>query len=351
MNAALSKTIRTAVLLDTYQPEFESYLSGEAIDDYLIPGPGHAWYVPSTARKRTFWLAAAIRAVVYRLSVWRGKNRQTARHEASEWLARPYARFLAKQEASDISHVIVAIDFLASLWNSGALAGRKFDVLLTRPPIQLMRERLHWAAQQLPASSEELNEFQVSPDLVSAEAEALARAERVITPHEDLAQFFPNLRKLEWQKSTAEPPAAVHNPQYLLFPASLAAREGAHAAMAAAEEVGMPLLVVGTDAEGLSDAPDQILFTSESEIPWHEVAAVVHPTLFETWPRLHLMALAMGIPVLATAAIGLEHLQGVTPVPFNDETALVRMLEKVLRGEPLSPLHHVHHDNHEQLLY
>jgi glycosyltransferase involved in cell wall biosynthesis len=321
---------KTAVLLDRFEPEFANFLSGELIDLFLVPAPGrrYSWGVPATSLRR-FALPAEFIRVVYRwLSRWRGWPAVKINLQGAAWIARSYAR----QLPDDHRHLIVAQEFLPFLWRDGVLQGRRFSVLLTRPPLGMMNERLDAVAREFPRQSK-LQEFQADSILVQAESEALQKAERVITPHRELGHLFANLRLLEWNKPEVVPPAGVRNPSLLLLPAPLAMRDGAHAALGASERLALPLLICGSNSENLAVESDAVHFTTESEIPWHQVAAVVHPTLFKAWPRLHLHALALGIPVVTTSACGLEEGDGVSFVDFNDEDGLVRAIERAMARE------------------
>jgi glycosyltransferase involved in cell wall biosynthesis len=166
-----------------------------------------------------------------------------------------------------------------------------------------------------------------------AERQALLAADRVVTPHADYATMFSRIRKLEWERPVVEPPPFARRPGALLFPADLAAREGAHAALIAADRLNLPLLVLGKDVEGLGADSRHVHFIKSAELPWHEIAAVIHPTLFESWPRLHLQALALEIPVIATEACGLSEEAGVRLVSFADDEALTRALDRSIVKE------------------
>lgn len=322
---------KTAALLDRYEPEFATYLAGEFVDLYLVPCLGRVfrWPVPSGSRRRCSWFAAFRRKLKMFWDAHFGRaSLDESQMITSRWLARAYARKLP----AECEHLIVSQHLLPFLWLDGVLHKRRFSVLLTRPPLDVEQERLKQAARELP-NERALQEFRPPRELVEAESEALHHAERVITPHMSFARYFPNLRKLGWQKPDAIQPPGVRNPSYLLLPAPLAARDGAHAVLGAAERVGLPVLVCGHNIEGLAVPSDLVRFTNEKEIIWNEVAAVVHPALFESWPRLHLHALALGIPVVATEACGLEEGGGVTLVPFNDEDSLVRAIERAVGRE------------------
>ena len=61
-----------------------------------------------------------------------------------------------------------------------------------------------------------------------------------------------------------------------------------------------------------------------------DIAAMVQPALVEERPRHLLTALAAGVPIIATAACGLDAQDGVTIVPPNDPAALIEALKSVL---------------------
>jgi glycosyltransferase involved in cell wall biosynthesis len=69
--------------------------------------------------------------------------------------------------------------------------------------------------------------------------------------------------------------------------------------------------------------------TREGGVNWLDsVACVVQPSLMETRPARLLQALAAGIPVVTTAACGLDGQEGVTIVPFGDSAALRTAIER-----------------------
>jgi len=322
--------IKTAALLDRFVPEFEAYLAGEVIDLLFVPSGGHRyrWNVPSISLRKTAKWQTLKRA--FKRSWHAGENKVSAELwlNAAESIALKYAKSLTY----DVEHLIVMQDFLPFLWRAGVLQGRSFDVLLTRPPLSFVHLKLDQAQKLLP-NAKVLSEYRAPRELVRAESEALVFAERVITAHEEFARLYPNLRKLRWIESNIEPTAEVRRPRYLLLPSPLRTCDGAQAALAVAEKLGMKLLVVGDDPEDLAVGLSFVDFVERREIPWHEVAVVVHPTLFESWPRLHLHALALGIPVLASEACGLLEGAGVTYVPFSDPAVLLRSVARVLHRD------------------
>lgn len=331
--ASEKKTEKSAALLDQYIPEFETVIEGELIDWMFVPSYGRRYkWNRAGARVKRFPLTALQRSVYSKWMNRRaggGRSYLSTELKTAEWLALRYAEALPH----DVTRLVVFQDFLPFLWLVGALKDREYEVLLTRPPFTAIAEKLQTALPK----SKAVAEFRVEEALIRAEAEALEKAERVITPHEEYAKYFENVRIVEWEPPQVVPPAAVRQPKAFLFPADLVAREGAHAALAAAEALEIPLLVVGSNAEGLAVDSDLVMFIKRSEIPWHEIAAVVHPTLFESWPRLHLYAKTLGIPVVGTESIGLSEGEGVHFVPFGDEEELRKTLERVLARETDRP--------------
>lgn len=334
--SAQTKSDKSVALLDHYIPEFETVIEGELIDWMFVPSYGRRYRWSRAGARLKRFPFTAFRRFVYTKWMKRRSNSElpylATELKTAEWLALRYAEALPR----DVNRLVVVQDFLPFLWLVGALKDREYEVLLTRPPFQVIREKLKNA---LP-NSKSLSEFHVDEALVAAESAALEKAERVITPHEEYAKYFENVRIVEWETPQVVPPAAVRQPKSFLFPADLVSREGAHAALAAAEALEVPLLVAGSNVEGLAVDSDLVMFIKRSEIPWHEIAAVVHPTLFESWPRLHLYAQALGIPVVGTESIGLSEGEGVHFVPFGDEEELRRTLERILAREvdvPLEP--------------
>ena len=325
-------------LLDSFMPEFATFLGGESIDLYLTPWPRRApgpsqyrWPVPSSSKSKTSWFTAIRRAIYSRWAERKSLVPAQTRLKTSEWLARAYARKLPK----NASHLFVSQDLLPFLWRLGVLDGKTYDVLLTRPPLKELNKRLDKAAEAAPAAIS-LHEFRAAWPIAEAEELALARANRVVTPHADYASLFENVRRLEWEQPQVEPPPEVPVPQYLLLPASLEAVEGAYSVIEASRSMELPLLVIGSDREGLAGNSDTIQFITEDEVPWHEIAAVVHPALFESTPRLHLKAKSLGLPVVVTEGCGLEEGDGVMVVGYGDSEGLIRSLERALGRERIN---------------
>jgi hypothetical protein len=102
------------------------------------------------------------------------------------------------------------------------------------------------------------------------------------------------------------------------------ARKGAHAVRAAALALDLEVMLMGGDLEG----PD--FWRGVRTVPagdWKTAAAVVQPALVENQPRGLLAALAARVPVIATAACGLEPQPGLTLISPDDGEALIASLK------------------------
>ncbi|QKG56386.1 VanW family protein [Hymenobacter sp. BRD128] len=315
---------RTTFVLDEYWPEFARYVQATATpaDVLLVPlpangrGTGHAgWPRLGTAKMVALGLPARWRQVQLRLAARAGRNVFAQSLRADRQVALAAARRLA----FDCTHLVVAQTLLPFLGETGALAGRTYDVLLTRLPAEVLHQRLDRAHAQHPASPT-LRDFRAGPGFVEAESRALTQARRLFTPHHELVDLFHHkAERLEW----ALPPAPASPPpgQKILFPAAALARKGAYEMRRLAQELQVPLVVAGRATEH-AGFWQEITTSPAGADPLAGVGLVVYPAYVEHQPRLLLRALAAGIPVVATAACGLSTSPGLTVVPAGDYAAL-----------------------------
>ena len=323
---------RTAFLLDEAWPEFRAYVGERRArgDILAIPLDGKRWNRP-----RYTWMTEGYGTVVT-ATLASLTHAFLARHAAANGArvvaqlrrAEAVARRLGRALAPDATEVCVAQSLLPFLSRAGLLGGRRITVLMTRLPMAALQAKLDAAAAAHPERAT-LADFRAPADLVAAEAEALAAAERIVTPHAEIAALFPGrAERLDWRMPEAAViPRSLHA-RAVAFPGPSLARKGAHELRAAALHLGLDVVLLGSTLEG--EAFWHGLSTRPADAGWRsEVAAVVQPALVEEQPRTLLAALAAGIPVIATPACGIAPRPGLTLVPAGDTQALVRAIAKI----------------------
>ena len=327
---------RSAYLVDEYYPEFNNYiLTARREHDLLaIPLDGnkfgkanYAWTTSGFRHVRQSRLVTLLRAYQSRRLALQGAARQRALLAHSERLARSYSALLAY----DITHVTVSQNLLPFLWRGGYLGGRTFDVLMTTLPLARLHERLD-AAFALHPESKTLADFRADEWLVHAEAEALACARRIITPHSEIATFYKDKsRLLDWTMppTRSEPKRLDSEAPTIAFPSSTIGRKGAYELRAAVQGLDVKLVTMGPQLEG----PDfwHGMSVENRTSDWlNGVDVVVLPAFVEHKPRRLLEAVAAGTPVIASTACGLEHVKEVINVSAGDGNALRKEIERVL---------------------
>ena len=323
---------RTAFLLDEAWPEFRAYVGERRArgDILAIPLDGKRWNRP-----RYTWMTegygtvvtATVASLTHAFLARRGAA-NGARVAAQLRRAEAVARRLGRALAPDATEVCVAQSLLPFLWRAGLLGGRRITVLMTRLPMAALQAKLDAAAAAHPERAT-LADFRAPADLVAAEAEALAAAERIVTPHAEIAALFPGrAERLDWRMPEAAAIPRCLHARAVAFPGPSLARKGAHELRAAALHLGLDVVLLGSTLEG--EAFWHGLSTRPADAGWRsEVAAVVQPALVEEQPRTLLAALAAGIPVIATPACGIASRPGLTLVPAGDTQALVRAIAKI----------------------
>ena len=333
---------RSAYLLDEYYPEFDNYIRDVRREQDLLAVPlagkkfrkeNYAWSTENFQHVRQSRTVTLLRAYQSRKLASQGPARQQALLAHSERLARSYSRLLTY----DITHVTVSQNLLPFLWRDGYLGGRTFDVLMTALPLRRLHERLDQAFALYP-ESKTLADFRADESLVRAESEALQCARRIITPHSEIAALYDNkVVLLDWtipsKARTPQPKRVTTHPAKIVFPASTIGRKGAYELRTAIEGLDVQLITMGAALEG-PDFWRGILTEHRSGAEdWLEgVAGVVLPAFVEHKPRRLLEAVAIGTPVIASQACGLEHTEGVTNVPFGDVDRLREAITRLLRG-------------------
>jgi VanW like protein len=338
-----SEPLKTAFLVDEYQPEFDRYVQrykGDH-DQLSLPfrsGPaGSSWSVQGFGKVRSFPVFRFRRSWTLRRTVSRGLTVAKAHFANAEALARIYEKHIAY----DVEHVCVAQTLLPHLWRAGVLGGRSFDVLMYRFPSAILEQHLDNAAHLYP-QSKTLIEFRAPRWFIEAEEQALHCARRIVTPHAQIATFFDNAFTLPWEEQTLIAGRDDENKQrdLILFLGPTLARKGAHAVREAVKKKGFSLLVLGSDLEQAGFWKNlPVTSTDLRNLPWNRVHTVLQPALFEHWPRQLLRAHAAGSHLVISPNCGLaeDHDAGIYHVSFGDSDALVSTMETLLtkRGTPV----------------
>lgn len=280
--------------------------------------------LPATAKVRELRLALVHAAIVDRLARLGGSSVAERSVARSRQLAAWYARALRGTS----SPLVVSQRLLPHLWLAGALQGLRFIVWLKHLPLDRMNRELD-AAARLHQDAPSLREYRAPAEIVLAEREAIAAAAELHTAHPWLARLEPKAAFHESASPAAAPVAPLRS-RRVLFPGPTAAREGALEVRAVARRLDLEVLVVGPQLEGARFWEGVATTRVEpAHIPWSEVAAVVHPTIFEARPQLHQRARSHGIPVIATAGAGLPP-GAYRQVAFGDALGLEQELRAVL---------------------
>jgi hypothetical protein len=324
---------RRAFLVDEAWPEFQDWVSTvRTSDDILgLPVDGarrrlgrYAWGTDGFARVEEAEVAALARALAQRRAGRQGPTRRAAELAGARRLAKRLGRRLPPEAVE----VVVAQSYLPFLWREGALGGRRFTVLMSRLPMAELQRRLDaHATPDRPT----LADFRAPAWLVEAEAEALAAAAQVVTPHAEIAALFGTRAvRLDWRAPSLEVARCLH-PRRIVFPGPTVARKGAWALRAAALALDLEVMPLGAELEG-ADFWRGVRLAPPGD--WTTAAAMVQPAIVEDQPRRLLASLAAGVPLIASPACGLGRREGLITIPADDTEALVAALQALaLRDE------------------
>lgn len=326
----------SAFLLDALWPEFDRWCRDHSRegDRWFTPmdgcrwkKPNYSWSAPPGAALRHATFTTLLRSFRQRHLPSQGALRQQSLLAGDAALADRYAGMLEP----DCRHLVVSQNLLPHLWKSGALGGRSFDVLLNRWPMAELQRLLDQAETAHPQSTT-LGDFRAPGELVQAEAEALAAAARIITPHRSLARHFGERAwPVDWEMPGAVPRTRTKRP-VIFFPASPLGRKGAFE-LAAAIKAGIDadLVILGRASEGSADPLAGLPFRHGTAGELSSATVVVLPAWIEHQPRIALRALASGIPVAATAACGLPDHPLLHVLETPDPLALRAVLRAILQ--------------------
>ena len=334
----------SAFLLDARWPEFDHWCSDHSRpgDHWLTPmdgskwrKPNYQWSAPAGTMLRHATFAALRRSWNQRRLPAQGAGKQQVLLRGEAEIARAYAKRLDPK----CRHLVISQNLLPHLWQLGVLGGRSFDVLIERWPMEEMQRRLDLAKATHPQSTT-LADFRADETILRAERDALAAAGRLITPHLALATYFGTRAWLiPWKMpeplprtSPNEKPTFPEKPS-LFFPASRLGRKGAFELAAALKSgIDAQLYYLGAADEGRADPFVGIDCHRGKISDLASATALVIPAWIEHQPRLALLALASGIPVIATESCGLPPHDLLHVIPTPDPIVLATVLNAVLKS-------------------
>lgn len=324
-----------AWLLDGTWPEFREWCRRHSHpgDRWLTPldgsrwkKPNYAWNPPPGVEVRHAMLRTLWNAFRQRRLPSQGAVRQRFLLSAQRALAEDLGRRIDPLAR----HLVVSQTLLPHLWLGGHLGGRTFDVLVNRWPMEELHARLDAAAKRRPESGT-LADFRADPALVRAEREALAAAGRLITPHRAIARSFGSRAVLlDWQAPQPMPHERHEVRRELFFPASPLGRKGVHDLAEALRGSDVVLRVLGRARENGPDPLEGIRCVAATPADLDGCAALVIPAWIEHEPRLALLALASGIPVIASRVCGLPAHPLLREIEAGDAVALRRELSAII---------------------
>jgi hypothetical protein len=328
---------RTAFLLDEFAPEFDEYVqkTRNSKDLLFIPLDGkrfkkanYAWETKGFARVKQSLLMTLIRSYRSRKLAAQGAARQKSLLATAEKLAESYAKKLT----FDATHVVVSQNLLPFLWKNGFLGGRTFDVLMNALPVSELQKRLDLAFSLNPQSPT-LGDFRADALLVEAEREALQNARKIITPHTEIAALFGKRAvRLDWKLPEPKIFSKPQNKKFtIVFPASTVGRKGCYELREAIRDLNVRLITLGASVEdvrfwhGFDWEKGGDDWLSKADL-------VVLPAFVEHKPRRLLFASAYKIPVIASAACGVENLPGIKTIENGDTENLRKEIEMIFSG-------------------
>lgn len=289
-------------------------------------------------------LAAVRRALWLRWNSQTPGKRQASMVQAEAWQASLAARQLRVTDTA----VLVDQAYLPSLWQAGALAGRRFAVWMPAMPMQGIVQQLDQAAAQWP-DEPSLADFRPNDEMQAAEQQALAAAERIVTPHHAVAdwaraQLRVPVDVVAWQMPAAQKrernvPHAT--PPLVVMLCSALPRKGSRELAAALQQLraqGLPyrVAVLGSLPGAAADVHwqeiERISMRYGDDWP-AEAAVAVLPAHVEHSPRAALLALACGVPLVATSACGLPAQPGLAIVPAGNVAALAQAIATALGAQ------------------
>jgi glycosyltransferase involved in cell wall biosynthesis len=250
----------------------------------------------------------ALDGVRWRHGRWRGQALPQLRLAQLDGIARRMLRHLRPRDVD----LVLPQSLLPFLWRAGALAGRRFAVLMTAQPMAALQAELDRAAAAHP-EARSLRDFRVGPEWMEMESQALQAANAWISPHAViLEQAGARALAAPWFLPPAieRPARRPDGPPRLFFAASPLARKGIFELLDAARDLRVEILLPPGDGEPDLDrrpnpASAQFRRVTSYREGLRQADLAVLPAWVEHQPRALLAAIAGDIPVIATPACGL----------------------------------------------
>jgi hypothetical protein len=320
-----------AFLVDAAWPEFESYVLQQRrkSDVLAIPHQSLAgdtrWRADGFGTVHASSLLGYLRSRELLDAAHLPGSQVRTRFKYDDLLARSYAFLLG----NGISHVTVAQNLLPFLWRAGVLLGRTFDVLMVRLPLHVLQARLDAALHRHPLGLT-LAAYRADSSVVDAEQQALACAQRLITPHSEVARLVGDRAlKLPWSMP-ARP--RWSNGRRVVLAGDDDARHGSYTLRDVARAARLPVCTLTNPGEYISFWRGVDVVQRDVGGYWlHDVKAVALPAWTCNQPRALLSAVVAGVPVVASTACGLAGMPHVTEVPVGDDGAFSRALLAVMK--------------------
>ncbi len=334
-SAITDQKAKTTFILDYKWPEYDVYIKSIAAENdvFIIPikknksikTDKYNWSIKNIANIKSVPFAALKRAFLMRL-LSKSKNNVFS---LMLRLDKRVAKASAQKIPVESTRLVISQNLLPFLWEQGVLGGRTFDVLMTRLPMEKLHERLDLAHANYP-ESKTLNDFRAPQTLIDLENAALTKSRNIITPHQEIADIFNNKSvKLDWVVPKVQ---GINNitTNKILFPASALGRKGAYEMKRLAIELNLSVIIAGkaTEDENFWDGADARIAEGN---PFDDISMVIYPAYVEHQPRILLKAIALGIPVITTTAVGLEPSDKVSIVPVGNYEALKDALNQLLK--------------------
>jgi len=239
----------TTFIVDEKWPEFDQYVHSISTpsDYYIVPLKTNKYLWKSSTKNKTksTMKSGILRALTLRFFA-RNKNVFELNMSFDKKIATAAARHIPVAS----THLVISQNLLPFIYETGALGGRTFDVLMTRLPMEKLQERLDFAHSKHKESLT-LRDYRVSQTVVNMENAALTKARKIITTHAEIAAIFKNkVEKLNWNFPSIKQEAVEGSK--ILFPASALARKGAYEIRQLAKELNLKVAIAGKAIEAIN---------------------------------------------------------------------------------------------------